>query len=185
MRHLVVALAMTVLAVPTVTAGELAGVRMADSVTVDDTTLQLNGMGVRKKLWIKVYVGGLYLPSRATSAAAASSMDGPKKMVMHFLTDKATKEKMDDAWREGFENNAPQLSARLGDEIDRFVGFFGDMKDGDLIEMELVPGAGTTVSFNGTVRGTVEGDDFAQALLSVWLGEEPPSEDFQEGLLGG
>jgi len=34
------------------------------------------------------------------------------------------------------------------------------------------------------LKGTIEGDDFATALLRVWLGAKPPTEDLKEGMLG-
>ncbi len=42
-------------------AGEVAGVKMSDTVTVEGKTLKLNGMGLRTKVMFKVYVAGLYL----------------------------------------------------------------------------------------------------------------------------
>lgn len=47
------------------------------------------------------------------------------------------------------------------------------------------PGAGVEVNVNGTVKGTVEGDDFAKAFLSIWLGAAPPNPGLKTGLLGG
>ncbi len=186
MKQWLVATAMVaVLAAPGVRAGELAEVSMADRATVADQELQLNGMGLRKKLWVKVYVAGLYLAQPARTDAAALGAAGPKKMVMHFLTDKATKAKMDDAWLEGFEANSPDQWPAIEDRAVRFIGFFGDMKEGDIVEMMLVPGTGTTVALNGAVKGTIEGDDFQLALLRVWLGSTPPTEDLKAGLLGG
>jgi hypothetical protein len=44
--------------------------------------------------------------------------------------------------------------------------------------------AGTEVELNGASKGTVEGKEFADALLACWLGPKPPSEDFKAGLLG-
>ena len=152
---------------------------------VDGTELVLNGIGLRKKLWVEVYVAGLYLPETTTDARTAIESPGPKKVVMHFLTDKATKSKMDSAWREGFEANAPQSSETLRASIDEFVDFFGDMKDGDVIELTMVPGVGTTATLNGTEVGVISTDDFGPALLSVWLGPEPPTEDLKAGMLGG
>jgi len=184
-RNLVTLLVVAALVAPTVWAGELAGVTMADKATVGDQTLQLNGMGLRKKLWIKVYVAGLYLTSPSHDAAAVLAEPGPKKMVMHFLTNKATKSKMDDAWLEGFKENNPSEWGALEARVQRFMGFFGDMKDGDVVEMTFVPGEGTTVAINGQSKGTIEGDDFAPALLKVWIGDEPPTEDLKSGVLGG
>ena len=53
-------------------AGTLAGVTLPDKADVDGKSLVLNGMGLRKKLVIKVYVGGLYLPQKEKSAARRS-----------------------------------------------------------------------------------------------------------------
>ena len=170
--------------VPLAFAGELAGVEMADQVTVGDSQLTLNGMGLRKKAIFKVYVAGLYLEETTQDPAAIMSSDGPKRVVMHFLTGKATKKKMDAAWQEGFEANSPGQYASLSGQVTKFADFFGDMKDGDRIELTLTPGQGTTATLNGTAVGTIEGDAFGRALLAVWLGDHPPSEDLKNGLLG-
>ena len=169
--------------VPPSWAGDLAGVTMDDTVTLNDSDLVLNGMGLRKKLWVEVYVAGLYLPSKTSDPGTVVSGEGAKKMVMHFLTDKAKKKKMASAWREGFEGNATDYAA-IEDRVDAFIAYFGDMKDGDVVEMDLVPGQGTTVYLNGTQTGTIEGDDFAAELLRVWVGDVPPSDDFKAGVLG-
>jgi hypothetical protein len=185
MRLWVVVGLATLLALPVASAGELAGVELPDQVTVDGKALELNGMGVRKKLVIKVYVAGLYLESRSQDPAAIVGSDSIKRVVMHFTTDKATKKRMDEAWREGFEANSPDNYAGLADRVSTFMGFFGDMKDGDQIVLTVTPGSGTKVELNGETKGTIAGDDFGEALLRVWLGEHPPSDDLKTGLLGG
>lgn len=185
MQRLAALFVVCALMVPTVWAGELAEVTLPDEVTVGGTTLDLNGMGLRKKMWVKVYVAGLYLPSATADPATAVGSDGPKRVVMHFLTDKATKKKMDDAWLEGFESNSPASFASLQDRVNTFTGYFGDMKVGDVIELTMIPGKGTTVVLNGDTKGVIEGDDFSAALLRVWLGNHPPDEDLKKGMLGG
>ncbi len=182
MRRMIVVALVAMLALPVVvTAGELAGVSMPDQVTVAGKTLQLNGMGLRKKLWVKVYVAGLYLENKTSDANEAVSAPGPKRLVMHFLTNKATKKKMDAAWDEGFEANASEVPA---DQVDRFKAFFGDMKKGDVIELTIVPEEGTHVALNGVEKGVIKGDGFGQGILKVFIGPKPPTEDLKNGLLG-
>jgi len=41
------------------------------------------------------------------------------------------------------------------------------------------------VDVNGRVAGRIDGDDFARAFLSIWLGEHPPNPDLRAGRLGG
>lgn len=184
MRRLSIVLLACVLAAPAAWSAELAEVTLPDQVTVEDASLELNGMGLRKKMWVKVYVAGLYLPSKTFDAGAAVQMAGTKKVVMHFLTDKATKKKMDAAWLEGFEANSPSEFDGLEGRVRTFMGFFGDMENGDVIEMTVVPGRGTTVVLNGDEKGVIEGDDFGAALLRVWLGDHPPTDELKSGMLG-
>jgi len=165
-------------------AGELEGVTLPDQVTVADETLELNGMGVRQKLWVEVYVAGLYLEEPSSDPAEIVGADQIKRVVMHFLTDKATKKKMDGAWQEGFEANSPDEVDTLQARLDRFKALFGDMQDGDVVTLTMIPGEGTRVEMDGADRGAIEGDDFSAALLRVWLGDEPPSDDLKEGMLG-
>jgi hypothetical protein len=172
------------LAVSAAWAGELAGVDFPDRVSVDGTELVLNGMGVRKKAIIKVYVAGLYVERASQDADAVVSSPSPKRVVMHFLTNRATKKRMDAAWMEGFEANSPSQYPSLASRVETFADLFGDMKDGDRITLTVSPGSPTRVELNGEQKGTIEGDDFGRALLLVWLGEHPPSGGLKEGLLG-
>jgi hypothetical protein len=184
MRRLTVLVLGLLFVVPSAMAGELAGVSLPDEISVGDDSLVLNGMGLRKKAIFKVYVAGLYLEDRSQDPAQILASDGTKRVVMHFLTGKATKKKMDAAWHEGFEANSPKEYPALSGQVQEFADFFGDMKDGDRIELTIVPGSGTTATLNGSVVGEIEGDDFGRALLAVWLGDHPPSDDLKDGLLG-
>ena len=93
-------------------AATIADVNLENSVTVNNQTLVLNGGGIRKKFFIKVYVGGLYLPAKNNSAAAILASDGPRRMVMHF-TYSVSKDQMCDAWSEGLEANTPNPTAEV------------------------------------------------------------------------
>ncbi len=165
-------------------AGELAGVQFPDQVTVAGKVLHLNGMGIRKKLWIKVYVAGLYLEHPTKNAAEAVKAEEVKRVVMKFKTNKATAKKMANGWQDGFEANDPGQVAALQPRIDRFKSFFGDMHVGDEVDLTMVPGEGTEVVINGEKKGVIEGDDFSRALLRVWLGPKPPSAKMKAGMLG-
>ena len=184
MRRFLIVMVAFMLAVPAVFAGKYAGVQMPDQITVSGKTLLLNGMGVRKKLWIKVYVAGLYLERRTANADEAVSASEVKRVVMHFLTNKATKSKMDNGWEDGFKDNVGNQVATLQSKINVFKSFFGDMHDGDIVDITIVPGEGTTVTINGQKKGTIQGDDFGHAVLKLWLGPEPPSSKMKAGMLG-
>ena len=52
------------------TAVEVEGVNVGESKTVDGTALELNGVGVRSKFFIDLYVAALYLPSKSSDASS-------------------------------------------------------------------------------------------------------------------
>ncbi len=187
--HRIMALLLAVL-VPAVflSARELEGVKLPDTVTVGQSVLTLNGMGVRIKkvafIKVKVYVAGLYLPAASTDASRILATDEPRQLVMHFVHSEVAREKLVDAWIEGFGKNAGDKMKLLASRRDKFNSFWTDMRAGDLAVLTYVPGVGTRVEIKGAVAGVIEGKEFAEALFSIWLGSSPPNEELKKGLLG-
>jgi chalcone isomerase-like protein len=68
--------------------------------------------------------------------------------------------------RLGAKGQLPALKER----IEELKGLMADMKSGQRLTFVAKPGAGVEVNVNGTVKGTIEGDDFSKALLSIWAG---------------
>ena len=164
-------------------AKELAGATMPDTLTVAGKTLKLNGMGLRKKMGVKVYVGGLYLEAPSANAAAILAADSPKALTMHFLRG-VDKEKLVDTFKEGFEANAGSKAAAQKAGLNKLYSTVADVEDGSVTTYTYAPGTGTVVNRDGKDVATIEGKEFAEVLFSLWLGPKPPSEDLQKGLLG-
>jgi hypothetical protein len=165
-------------------AASLAGVAMPDKVTVAGEPLVLNGLGLRKKLFIKVYVAGLYLPAKQGDAAKVLAADSPRRTVLHFLYD-VDKGKICEAWNEGLANNVASPPAELAGKFTTLCSWMEDMEKGEKMSFTYVPGTGTTVEIAGKSKGTLTGKPFADALWAAWIGAKPPSDDFKQGLLGG
>ncbi len=165
-------------------AGEVAGVKIPDTVTVEGKTLKLNGMGLRKKVVFKVYVAGLYVETPSRDAAAIVSSDQIKSMRLSILRSLKGSQ-ITEAIVEGFEKNSKAQMGALKARLDRFNAMFPDVVEGDQIDMTYLPGKGTVVTAKGAEKGVIEGKDFADALFSVWLGPNPVQEDLKKTLLGG
>lgn len=164
-------------------AGELAGVKLPDTLSVGGKTLKLNGMGLRKKAIFKVYVGGLYLETPSKDAAAILESDTAKAVTMHFVRD-VGKDKLIETFGEGFQNNAKEKATAQKANIDKLLSMVVDMKDGDEVTYAYDPAKGVSVIRGGKVVGTIDGKGFAPVLFSLWLGPKPPSEDLKNGMLG-
>jgi hypothetical protein len=166
-------------------AKECAGVAFPDQVQVDGASLALNGLGLRlaTMLKVKVYVAALYVGKTSNDPAAILGSSGPTELVLQFVRDVGAGD-IRKGWDEGFEKNAKAQLPALKDRIATLNGFMTDMKSGQKLTFVRKPGAGIQVDVNGAVKGTVSGDDFAKAFLSIWLGD-PPNSEIKTGLLGG
>ena len=164
----------------------LEGVTLPEEVRVGDRALVLNGAGVREKFFIDIYIAGLYLPERQSSAQKILGKDQDWRMIMHFVYSEVESRKLADGWQEGFEANldASQLKA-LQPRLDRFKSLFPTLRKGEELVLEHRAGNGVEVIVQGEEKGVIEGTDFAQALLSVWLGPEPVTGKLKRDLLGG
>ncbi len=169
---------------PLVVASEVAGVRLPDTVTVEGKTLKLNGAGVRKKLLFKVYVAGLYLESPSKDAAAVLSANEIKSMRLHILRSLKGSQ-VTEAISEGFERNSKEQMPKLKGRLEKLGTMIPDVTEGDEIGLTWVPDKGTHVTVRGTDRGSIDGQDFADALFAVWLGPNPVQDDLKKALLGG
>jgi hypothetical protein len=90
-----------------------------------------------------------------------------------------------DAWQEGFEKVAKDRLPALQARIATLNSWMSGMETGQRLTFTRLPGTGIQVDVNGVVKGTIPGDDFARALMTIWLGPNPPNSELKSGLLGG
>jgi hypothetical protein len=161
-------------------AKEFKDVTMPDEIKVGDTTLMLNGMGLRRFLVFNVYVGGLYLPQKSSSADEILKMTGPKRVVLHFKRF-VEKGKMEDAWKEGFDKNADPSYSYSGD-LNKLKELMSHLQKDDEIIMTFFADH-ADVQVKDKPVATIQGADFSKTLLKVFI-NNPPDEDLRDGLLG-
>jgi hypothetical protein len=183
MRRVLLVAALLTLSLP-VFADTLAGVTLPDTVTVGGKTLVLNGMGVRSKFFVKVYVAGLYLEKKSADANNIIQSDSAKRIVLQFIRSEVTREQMTEAFDEALKNNAPDKASGLQAEIGQFLKALETMREKEQMVVTYVPGGGTTVTVRGKDKLTIPGLPFGQLVFSMWLGPKPPNGDLKNGLLG-
>jgi hypothetical protein len=164
---------------------KIAGVDVPQSVTVGNKALVLNGAGIRKKIIIKVYVGSLYLEAKQKEVGKVLADLGAKSIVMNFLYKEVSRKRTIDGWNKGFDSNhSTKELIPLKKRIDQFNSLFTTVYEGDEIRLDYLPGKGTQVIINGTLRGTVSGEDFHQAVMKIWLGAKPADKKLKKAMLG-
>ena len=163
----------------------VSGHKIPESIIVGDDELLLNGAGIRHKIFIKVYIGALYLTEPAHKADGVLAMPGSKSMRMYILYKKISARKIRNAWTEGLEDNlSKDRLAKIRPRLERFNALFPDLHKGDVVSMDYQPGKGTTVVYNGEERGSVKGGDFFSDLLQVWIGKAPADAGLKRDVLG-
>ena len=162
------------------------GVNFPDQVQVEGTSLTLNGLGLRQATAFKVnvYVAALYVAKTSTDPNALLGSNTPSELILQFVRNVGADD-LRKAWSEGFEKNAKDQLPALKERIAMLNGWMADVKTGERLSFVHRPGAGIEVVVGGASKGTIKGDDFAKAFLSIWLGADPPNPEIKAGLLGG
>lgn len=163
---------------------QVAGVNVPTQVKVGSETLKLQGVGIRSKYIFDVYIGSFYASGVAHSAKEAIAMQGAKRMSFYFLRGLSRKQ-LTNAWKEGFQaNHSPTILQENKNLINHFVDLFDtDMGKGDIMVVDYIPSKGTQVSINGKTVGMIPEEHFYSLVLSIWMGEHPPSNRFKKALL--
>lgn len=164
---------------------EVGGVNLPNSETYQGQTLNLNGAGVREKLWIDLYAGGLYLAKKSSDAAEIVTSNEPMSIKLHIVSKLITSDKMIEAVNEGFENSIGGETKALASEIKKFRSFFmAEIKKNDVFDIVYIPETGVTAYKNDKELGTIEGIAFKKALFGIWLSNRPADDDLKEAMLG-
>jgi Chalcone isomerase-like len=166
-----------------VTAKDIDGHQIPDTVSQDGKNLSLIGAGIRNKWMFNVYVGALYAEKPTFNAANLIKSEQIKRMDLHMLRD-VGKDKIVESIREGFEKQSKAQMPALQARLDQLAAAVPDLKKGDVLSLTYIPEKGVVV--DGAAKETViPGKDFADALFSVWLGPDPVDGDLKRKLLGG
>ena len=164
-------------------AASFAGVSFPDTIIIDNQNLNLNGIGLREKFWVDVYVAALYIPEKSSDYNKIIYAETPKKIELEFIYHTVTKEKMLASLKENLVRN-PKIAKAAENDLKKVYSWFQDFHSKDTLSFEYVPNIGTTIHINKKNKGTIEGSDFMIAIFTIYLGPKPASEALKSKLLG-
>lgn len=169
-----------------------------EGTTFDDTSavagqnLVLNGAGLRKKLFFRVYTAGLYLPAKAQTLEAVLSQTGAVRVRLILMRNVSAKTFVD-ALKDGLKDNTPEKElAAIDAEVTRLIAVMdkigdvktGDVKTGDAVDFSF-DGKDTSVTLNGNLVGNgIGGRALFNAVLRIWIGADAIDDTLKAGLLG-
>ena len=159
----------------------------ADSVTVANETLKLNGAGLRWKFWFKGFTAGLWVEHPSKDVATVLDQSGPKRLRIRVLVNVDSVE-FAKAFDAGIQKNHPPAEvARMAPRMKQFddvVLSLGKLRRDEAIDMDWLPGRGIQLLRDGQATGPlIQGEDLYRALLKIFIGERPAQEELKRALL--
>ena len=167
---------------------ELAGVKLDETAHVGNQDLKLNGAGIRYKVFFKVYVAGLYIAEKKNKVDDILAVPGAKRISLVFLRDLAS-ESFGQAFMDGIKKNTDiaERAKFIPQELTfgQLFASIPELKKGDVLNTDWIPGSGTMVSLNGKkISDSIPDVQFYNALLKIWLGRAPADAKLKSALLG-
>ena len=165
-------------------AKKVGGVELAPSISVGSQEFSLNGAGIRKKLFIKLYVGSLYLATKSSDANAIVAADEPMMIRLNILSKLLTRDKMIKALEDGFKNSTGGNTAPVQTEIDQMIALMQEkISPGDTYSLVYEPGVGIRVMRNAEELSIIQGLAFKNALFGIWLSDKPAQASLKKAML--
>jgi hypothetical protein len=168
---------------PNANSTEIGGAFFEDHVFAGNTLLSKRGAGLFRYLGIiNAYAGALYVEDGKQIQEPLNN-SAKRLEIEYFLNIKG--DDFGPATNKLLARNVdPEILAGLQDRIDKHNSLYEDVQPGDRYSLTFIPGKGTELALNGESKGIIEGDDFASAIYSIWLGKNPISHSLKNQLLG-
>lgn len=155
--------------------------------TSQHAELKLNGASMRILYGVvDTYIGKLYVENPVTDAAAIIAADEYKRMVFQVALKRVSGRRMATALYEALQlNTTREEASRLESRILQIVEMFDvRLRKGEVGYIEWVPGMGSRVVVAGEEKGIIPGKDLNDAILRIWIGDNPVGETFKRQVLG-
>ena len=169
-------------------ATEVAGIRVDDEANVASQKLVLNGAGIRTRLLFKVYVAALYLPQKKDNTKDVLALPGAKRVNVTMLREVSSDE-LGEALITGIrKNSTPDETRRFSLQLLAMGEVFGRiprLKKGESFSVDWIPERGTLVMVDGKpVADPIPDQAFYDAILKIWLGDDPADSGLKPAMLG-
>lgn len=159
------------------------GIQFKNEIVVNNENLVVNGVGLREKYYIDLYVAALYLPKKSNDANKIINADEHQAVYIRLVSNAVTREKFMENVEAAFEKASHGKWKK--EDLTKFLGFFkNEFKKGDKIHLEYIPGKGLYVEQNGHLLGVINSLEFKKAMFATWIGGNPAQESLKTSLLG-
>lgn len=164
---------------------EVEGVMVPENVSMEGQDMVLNGVGVRSKYFMDLYVGSLFVPAKESNAQKIIDADKGMLIQLDIISGLITSKKMTESINEGFEKSLKMITEDVSKEVTAFKSVFNEeIEKKDNFQFLYVPETGVKVFKNGKLLKVIEGHPFKRALFAIWLGDEPADKKLKKKMIG-
>jgi hypothetical protein len=178
-----------------VTAAELEGVTVSETIVVRGKKMLLNGIALRRRGYFKADVTALYLPERRSTPEGVLKLDGFRRIQLNILRTFTSStisrifiaDFKEVATDDEFKKLIPVVS-----QIGAAYSQVRRVEKGDVVNLDWTPGLGWTCEINGRYLVADDGVNEVVAInnplafqiyLRMYIGPNAP-ETLRNGLLG-
>lgn len=169
---------------------ELEGVTMPRTITYNTKKVQLNGFGVRSKMWMDIYVQALYLTNLSQDPNYILDGDIPMAIRIEIISPLVTSKKLSKALNKGIiksvggEDNLKPIQASVT-KLDELLNQEPTIQKDIFILGYNNEDKSIMVYKNDVLRGMINGGkEFKKAFFGIWLSPDPVDKDLKNDLLG-
>ena len=139
-------------------------------ISRDEVKLSLRSSSLFQYLFFDVSTVALYTDNESSDVLA----DTPKSLQLHYHRT-ISREQMIENTSEHFALNPDVNIADYQQELQQLFSWYQNVTDGDLYELNYLPGKGLSLYFNGTLMGTISSVSaeksarFARDFFGLWF----------------
>lgn len=145
--------------------------------------LDLNGIGLKKILFFKIFYGALYLENLSSNPVKIINSDQHKVGVLHVLRN-ASRKQMVDAWGGEFERLCGNDCEALRPHHERFISYARDVRKNERLYMVIFPDRFEFQLNNDEFFPAIKSPAYARLMQHSLYGPDAGDKSVADGLLG-
>ena len=167
---------------------EVDGVILPRTIEFKQRTLMLNGVGIRSKMWVDVYVQALYLSDLSQNAESILESNSEMAIRLQITSSMVTSEKLSKSLNKGLiksigDGNLSKFKTQIA-LLESLLNKEKTFKD-DAINLIYNPADESLwVYKNDRYEGKIPGLEFKKVFFGIWLSDNPVDEKLKNDLLG-
>lgn len=159
---------------------------LPQQLKVEDQLLQLNGAGGRSKAFIQIYESGLYLRAPSKDARTIINADELMAIRVKITSSFVSRSSLISSLRASLDESKGGDRAAIAKSTELFIKTLSDdVNKNDVYDFLHVPNKGLYIMKNGSLKGTIPGIAFKQALFGIWLSDKPVDDNLRQAMLSG